>query len=178
MGCVQTKVEADPPMSQEDDPVETIRMRTMETVQMWSREMQPSDILSVCPDFDELKKASNILGHEQMTMIEHSMNVRGQKLNVTKTAESFDGFYEENPRKINLFFITWKLDEKSETHWLHSVNSKFWHTDRIVSRGRKGCKTCRKAWKKLWAPRLSEKGLFKTSGHQPVNNINPMFCQA
>ena len=178
MGCVKSKREneADPPMPQED-PAEMIRMRTIEKVQMWSRELQPSEVLRFCPDFDELKKASSedVFGREEITIIEHSMNVRGQKLRVTKSADSFDGFYEEKPKRINAFFITWKLNEESETRWRHSAYSKFWRTDRIVSRGKKGCKTCHATWKKLWAPKLSEKELFKTTGHLPANNMNPCF---
>ena len=59
--------------------------------------------------------------------------------------------------------------------WQDTAYSETWRMKRVICEGRQGHKACYKAWKKLWAPKLSQKELFNTAGHGLVNNMNPCF---
>jgi hypothetical protein len=154
------------------DPVEEISMSTSEKVVMRTNMLQPSDFPSL--NFDQLMMEGNeILKHEQSTVIDHSLDVKGQHLELSHYAHSFDEVLDGELKRVNEVTKVCDLNGCWYVFWQDTAYSESWRSHRVISHGRQGHKTCYKAWKKLWAPKLSQKELFNNAGHGPVNNMNP-----
>lgn len=156
------------------DPVEEISMATSEKVVMLTNMLQPSDIPSL--NFDQLMMgADEILKHEQSTVIDHSLDVKGQHLEFSHQAYSYDALLCGKLRRIDEVTKVFDLNGCCCVFWQDTAYSETWRMKRVFCQGRQGHKACYKAWKNLWAPKLSQKELFNTAGHGPVNNMNPWF---
>ena len=157
------------------DPVEKISMSTFEKVVMRPNLLQPSDFPSL-EDYDQLMTGPiEILKQEQSTVISHSLDVKGQHLELCHYAHSFDEVLDGKLKRVNEVTKVCDLNGCLSYRWQDTAYSEFWRSHRVIAHGNRGHKTCHKAWKKLWAPKLSQKELFNKVGHGPVNNMNPWF---
>ena len=144
MGCVSAKnlkEDVDNSMPQEadnsDETVEKIRLKTRESVQMWTEELHPSDVLNFCDKLDEVFTSEDAFNHQKMTIVEQSLTVAGRKIRRAKIADTYNGFHDGKVKEINYVNETWESNGRRFTKWNETAYSKFWRMDRIVDRGQR-----------------------------------------